>query len=408
MIPFILMVLVIYGGVHGYAFLRARTVFAFGPAAGLALGIFMLFMVFSVFLIRLLEQRDYELAARALSYVAYFWMAALFLFFCGSLALDLVGFATRAAGWVTGSDISVFLLSGRMSFFIALALSLAVCVYGYFEAKDIRTERVRIETTKLPIGTDRLTIVQITDVHLGLIIRHDRLEKMLDAVRAAKPDIFISSGDLVDAQINHLTGLAELLRGIKTKYGSYAITGNHEYYAGLVKALAFTREAGFTVLQNEARAVGPITIAGVDDRTAVQLKLEEPISEKELLAKLPRDRFVLFLKHQPRIDRSTIGLFDLQISGHTHKGQIFPFTLLTLLMFPLNAGTYELGSGSLLHVSRGTGTWGPPIRFLAPPEVTVYELVRKQSPPKGLSRKEILEAIRESRERPHKPVQRVR
>lgn len=374
---FILMVFTIYGGMHAYIFLRARSVFGFGPATGIALAAFMLFMVFAIFLIRMLEQREYEEPARMLAYIAYFWMAAAFLFFCSLLALDFIGLVTRASGWMARYDVSAFLIPARTSFFACLGLSLAICVYGYFDAEDIRTERVRIETAKLPAGMDRLTIAQISDVHLGLIIRTERLEKMLDAVRAAKPDIFISSGDLVDAQINHLTGLAVLLRGIKTKYGNYAITGNHEYYAGLDKALAFTNEAGFTVLQNEAKAVGPITIAGVDDRTAVQMNLEKPLSEKEFLAKLPRDRFILFLKHQPRIDTSTIGLFDLQLSGHTHKGQIFPFTLLTLLTFPLNAGTYDLGKESLLHVSRGTGTWGPPIRFLAPPEVTIIELVRK-------------------------------
>jgi predicted MPP superfamily phosphohydrolase len=374
---FILMVFMIYGGVHAYAFFRARSAFAFGPWPGLAIGAFMLFMVFSIFFVRTLEQRDYETAARTLAYISYFWMAALFLFFCASLVFDLVGLFTRGAGWLSRADVSSFLISARTSFFLSLGFSLVLCTYGYFEARNIRTEHVRIETAKLPAGTDHLTIVQVSDVHLGLIIRHDRLEKMLEVVRAAKPDIFISSGDLVDAQINHLTGLAELLRGVKTKYGSYAITGNHEYYAGLAKALAFTKQAGFTVLENEARTVGPITIAGVDDRTAVQMGLEKPLSEKEFLEKLPQNRFILFLKHQPRIDESTVGRFDLQLSGHTHKGQIFPFTLLTLLTFPLNAGTYDLGKGSLLHVSRGTGTWGPPIRVLAPPEVTVVELVRK-------------------------------
>lgn len=374
---FFLFIFLIYGGMHIYAFLRARSAMAFGHAAGAALAAFMLLMTFAPAFIRALEQYDYEATARALSYVAYFWMAALFLFFCGSLVLDLVNLVIRAAGWMARSDSPTYLLPARTSFFVSLGLSLAVCVYGYFEALDIRTERVRIETVKLPAGVDRLTIAQITDVHLGMIIRCDRLEKMLAAVKAANPDIFISTGDLVDAQINRMAGLAELLRGVKTKYGSYAITGNHEYYAGLDKALAFTREAGFTVLQNEAVRVGPINLVGVDDRTAVQLKLEKPVSEKELLTRLPRDRFTLFLKHQPRINRSTFGLFDLQISGHTHKGQIFPFTLATLFFFPWNAGTHDLGSGSLLHVSRGTGTWGPPIRFLAPPEVTIYEIVRK-------------------------------
>ncbi len=374
---FILFVFVVYGGAHVYTFLRARSALAFGPAAGIALAAFMAFMVVAVFLIRTLEQLDYDLPARVLAYISYFWMAGLFLFFCGSLVFDIAGLITRASGWMTRSDVSAYLFSARTSFLASVALSLCICLYGYFEARTIGAERVTIETAKLPAGIDRLTIVQISDVHLGLIIRCDRLEKMIEIVKAAKPDIFLSTGDLVDAQINHLEGLAELLRGVKTKYGNYAITGNHEYFAGIDTALAFTREAGFTILQNEALPVGPITIAGVDDRTAVLMKLEKPISEKKLLEALPRDRFRLFLKHQPIIDRSTIGLFDLQLSGHTHKGQIFPFRLFTMIFFPLNAGNYDLGNASLLHVSRGTGTWGPPIRFLAPPEVTVIELVRK-------------------------------
>ncbi len=373
---FFLFIFVVYGGVHVYAFLRARSAFALGPAAGAALALFMLLMIFALFLIRALEQHDYEVSARALAYLAYFWMAALFLFFCSALVLDLAGLIIRAAGWMTRSDVSAYLVSARTSFLVSLGLSLALCAYGYFEAFDIRTEKVRIETAKLPAGVDRITIAQISDVHLGLIVRAERLAKMLDIVRNARPDIFISTGDLVDAQINHLSGLAEQLRGIKAKYGNYAITGNHEYYAGLAKALDFTREAGFRVLRNEAVSAGPITIAGVDDRTAVLFKMEKAVSEKELLESLPRDRFTLFLKHQPRMEKSSIGLFDLQLSGHTHKGQIFPFTLLVRRIFPTIAGDYDLGNGSRLHVSRGTGTWGPPIRFLAPPEVTVIELVR--------------------------------
>ncbi|MGE5809296.1 MAG: metallophosphoesterase [Nitrospirota bacterium] len=374
---FFLFIVFVYGGLHVYAFLRARIAFAFGPAAGAVLALFMLFMVFAPFLVRLLEQHDYEASARAFAYLAYLWMAVLFLFFCCSLVLDVAVLITRFAGWLSRSDFSAFLPSARTSVFASLGLSIAVCVYGYFEARDIRTEHVRIETAKLPAGVDRLTIAQISDVHLGLIIRGPRLAKMLDVVRAEKPDIFISTGDLVDAQINHLEGLAEQLRAVRAPYGNYAITGNHEYYAGLLKALTFTREAGFRVLRNESVEAGPITIAGIDDRTAVQMKLGKPVSEKELLEKLPRDRFTLFLKHQPRLEQSSTGLFDLQLSGHTHRGQIFPFTLVVRLTFPTIAGDYDLGKGSLLHVSRGTGTWGPPIRFLAPPEVTVIELVRK-------------------------------
>jgi hypothetical protein len=377
MISFIVFVFAVYGSVHVYAFLKARNALQFGTLAGVVIAVFMLLMIFALFLVRALEDHDYEITAQVLAYVTYFWMAALFLFFCSSLIFDIYALLTRIAGWLTRSDISAYLPTARLVFFSCLGISLVINVYGYFEAKDIRLERVRIETTKLPYGIDRLTIAQISDVHLGLVNRGERFRPMLNAVKDAKPDIFVVTGDLVDAQINHLTGLAEMLGEIKAKYGKYAIMGNHEYYAGPEKSLAFIRAAGLTMLRDEAVMDGPITIVGVDDRTAAQLNVRHPSAEKELLKGLSRDKFILFLKHQPRIDPNTIGLFDLQLSGHTHKGQIFPFTLLTRLMFPLDAGNHELGKGSLLHVSRGTGTWGPPIRFLSPPEVTVIELVRK-------------------------------
>ncbi len=367
----------LYGGLHLYVFFRTRNAFGLGIAAGLALSLWMAAMVAMPLLVRMFERHGYELAARTAAYIGYVWMAVLFLFFCSSLALDLVNLVGRIAGWALRRDFSLIFIPPKLSFLMSISLALAISVYGYFEAGNIRTERLRIETSKLPDGIDRLTIVQISDVHLGLIVRCMRMEKILDIVRAEKPDIFISTGDLVDAQINHLPGLVELLSKIDARYGKFAITGNHEYYAGLDTALAFTRACGFTLLRGSAANSGVINIAGVNDPAGVQLKLEKPVSEKALLSKLPRDKFTLLLKHQPRLDRDALGLFDLQLSGHTHKGQIWPFTYLSALTYPMNAGRFNLANGALLYVSRGTGTWGPPIRFLSPPEVTVIELVRK-------------------------------
>jgi len=374
---FFLTIFIIYGGMHAYAFSRARNAVAFGAGTGAALAVFMVIMTLAPFFIRLLERHDYELSARALSYIAYLWMAALFLFFCSSIVLDLVSLVVRIAGWVTHTELAGSLIPEKTVFFTSICLSLIICVYGYFEALNIRTERLKIETTKLPAGTDRLTIVQISDVHLGLIVRCDRLVGILDVVKAAKPDIFISTGDLVDAQINHLSGLRELLQEIKPRYGKFAITGNHEYYAGLDQAIAFTKEAGFTILRGEVVNTGVINIAGVDDPTGLQMHIDKPEPETALLSGLTKNQFTLLLKHRPVVNPNGPKLFDLQLSGHTHKGQIFPFTYISAIAYPLNAGRFDLSNGSILYVSRGSGTWGPPIRFLSPPEVTVIELVRK-------------------------------
>jgi predicted MPP superfamily phosphohydrolase len=377
---FILMFFSIYGGMHVYAFVKARSALQFGPAAGAGIAVFMLAMTVAPFLIRAAERAGYDLAARALSYVAYLWLAALFLFFCLSLCFDIYGLAARITLWMRSPGV-IPRVPPLLSFSISLGVALAICVYGYFDALAIRTERLVIETSKLPKDVDRLTIAQISDVHLGLIVRCDRLVAILEKVSKAKPDLFLSTGDLVDAQINMLPGLRELLQDITPKYGKYAVTGNHEFYAGLNKSIEFTTHGGFTMLRGEARDIGPLIVAGVDDRTALQFQTGRLLSDREVLAPLDRSKFVLFLKHQPHPDPDAIGLFDLMLSGHTHKGQIWPFYYIVRRVHPLIAGKYDVGKGSLVYTSRGSGTWGPPIRFLSPPEVTIIELVRKPRTP---------------------------
>jgi len=377
---FILFVFGVYGGVHAYVFLKARQAFGFGWVAGLAVALFMAFMVGAIFLIRSLERNEFELSARTLSWVAYLWMALVFLFFCSSLAIDLANLALRVPAWFGSRSTLLLLVPPRLAFALSLSLSTLICIYGYFDAQNIRTERLIIETDRLPRGIDKVTIAQISDVHLGLIVRCDRLVSILEAVKAAKPDIFVVTGDLVDAQINHLPGLRELLQDVNAKYGKFAVTGNHEYYAGLDKALEFFQHSGLTALRGESKDLGVIQIAGVDDHAAVQTNTGTPAPDRVALAKTDRSKkFVLFLKHQPHPDADAIGMYDLMLSGHTHKGQIWPFTYLSQRAHRLHAGRYDVGKGSVVYTSRGTGTWGPPIRFLAPPEVTVIEVVRKKT-----------------------------
>jgi len=133
------------------------------------------------------------------------------------------------------------------------------------------------------------------------------------------------------------------------------------------------------VLRGEVRDPGgALVIAGVDDPAGRGFSLKgRADGERELLAGLSRDRFVLLLKHRPIVEEESLGLFDLQLSGHTHRGQIFPFNHIVDLYFPKSSGLHDLGH-SHLYVSRGSGTWGPPIRFLAPPEVTVIEIVNRK------------------------------
>jgi hypothetical protein len=181
----------------------------------------------------------------------------------------------------------------------------------------------------------------------------------------------------VDGELDGVEGLAEILRGIPAPRGKIAVLGNHEYYAGIDRSIAFTRKSGFTLLRDESATIDDaVRIAGVDDPAGARYGRAGGTSEAALLGNRPDGRFTLLLKHRPKLDPATGGNFDLQLSGHTHHGQLFPFRLLTRLAYPLLGGDHPVPGGGILHVSRGTGTWGPPMRFLAPPEITVVDIVR--------------------------------
>ena len=368
----------IYGLLHLYAFLKAKSALSFGGKAAVPLVVFMAIMMFSPSIIYYLERSGIEFLARLMSYAGYMWMGFLILFISAAFFIDIYRLIIYVSGLVFRGSLSIITPDAGLSFYICVMFAFTASVYGFFEARDIRTEHLSIKTSKIPEEAGTIKIVQISDVHVGLIIREERLRRIINEVKKTDPDILVSTGDLVDGQIDRLDGLAEMLQEIKPAYGKFAITGNHEFYAGLKQALSFTRMAGFTVLRGEAADVGGIiNIAGVDDRTGRQYGLFKGAAERELLSGLDHEKFTLLLKHRPRVEKDSQGLFDLQLSGHTHKGQLFPFSLITKIYFLKHFGYLKLLNNSHLYISRGTGTWGPPIRFLSPPEVTVIELVHK-------------------------------
>ena len=376
---FLLSFLLIYGGFHLYFFMRIKAAFAMPGALLLSLAFFLVIMVAAPILVRLSERSGFSELAVFLAYLGYIWMGIIFLFAAASLAVDCY----RVLAWGTNFLLHkkfLLTLSAKMTFLIPLVFALLISLIGSFEAWNIQIEKITLASPKISAAINGLRIVQISDVHLGLIVRHKRLAKILAVVEKARPDILVSTGDLVDGQINDLAGLAEMLQDIKPRYGKYAVTGNHEFYAGLQEALAFTERAGFTVLRGKGLPIADLlNIAGVDDRTGIYWDNVPEASETEMLRSLNTKNFTLLLKHRPEVDKESLGLFDLQLSGHTHKGQIFPFNIVTLLYFPIHWGCLNPIDHCFLYVSRGSGTWGPPIRFLSPPEVTLIELISESS-----------------------------
>lgn len=375
---FLLTFLSIYGLIHLYAFLKARSALRFGAVHGTVLGLFMALMVFDPIIIRFSERLGFDVFAGIMSYIGYIWMGLLFLFFSFSLLVDIYCLAVWLYRLISRHDISHLMPSRRVAFFLPLIFALAIGVYGYIEAANIRTEYLVVKTAKMPKEKKRLRIVQISDVHIGLVVRERRLAGIADMIKTLNPDILVSTGDLVDGQINRIAGFADILDNIKAPYGKFAILGNHEYYAGFDQSTEFIRKAGFRLLKGEGVTIpGFINVAGIDDIAARRFGLYTGIPETNIISTLDPEQFTLLLKHRPLVDKASLGMFDLQLSGHTHRGQIFPFNFIVQLYFPRISGYFDLKGDSHLYVSRGTGTWGPPIRFLSPPEITVIDLVRE-------------------------------
>jgi predicted MPP superfamily phosphohydrolase len=381
MILFILTFFLVYGGLHLLVFLRIRA--AFLPGAGIQLLLVALLIcgLMAPFLIRLAERYGLQTLAWIVSWAGYLWMGLVLLFFAASLTLDLYRLAIWAAGFIRPFDASALLPSARVLFLLPLAVATAAAAYGFCEARRIRPEQIVICSEKIPPAAGPIRIVQISDVHVGVLIRGQRLAGMLRAVREAAPDLVVSTGDLVDGQLDSMVEAAAQLREIRPRFGKFAVTGNHEFYAGFEDAARFTRDAGFTLLRGEvADIAGMLTLAGVDDPAIRRSGSQGGPSDRDVLASAAEGRFTILLKHQPLVETDAPGRFDLQLSGHTHRGQIFPFSLVTRLVFPFHSGDFPLANGARIHVSRGTGTWGPPIRFLSPPEITVIDLLPARGP----------------------------
>jgi len=205
------------------------------------------------------------------------------------------------------------------------------------------------------------------------------ITQIIRKIEREHPDIIVSTGDLVDGVTRHIDHLAERLKTLDARHGKFAVMGNHEIYGGIKKTVKFIRDAGFTLLRGEGVTVNnAINIAGMDfsgGETAGYRSSSPGENEQEVLSKLPSHLFTLLLKHKSDVEENSLGFFDLQLSGHSHKGQIFPMNLATMFIFSYHTGFTELKKGSAIYTSRGTGTAGPPIRFLSTPEITIIDIM---------------------------------
>lgn len=363
----------VYGGLHYYLYRKLRHAL---PAYKYLSIIALSLLGGSVFVVEALLHNEIVTWAKPLAWLSFVWMGWVVLFFGISLPLDIIAWLAKKIALVSSMQHLVRqpgkFLTSRLCIFLVIIVTTILGIYGTLSARQINFETIPISSAKLP---QPIRLIQISDLHLGILTNPDYIARLVQLVNAKKPDIIVSTGDLIDMSTDNAHELTILLEKLKAPLGKYAVYGNHETFVDLDKSRTLTESAGFTLLSNSGVTIaGIINLFGVDDPSVAGRMHPGAQHPREPHIRFANALFTVLLKHQPVVTPATVPTFDLQLSGHVHGGQIYPFGLITAAVYRVPLGLSRITDNRWLYVSRGTGTWGPPMRVLAKPEITVFEL----------------------------------
>ena len=320
-------------------------------------------------------------AARPLHYVGYTWLALLLYAGLVLAVGELVRLALRFLRGRPSEDRRRFL--ARVVAGTAAVTAVGTITYGGVVARQPRVECREVLLDRLDPAFDGFTIAAVSDVHLGPLVDGGGLAEVVALVNSTSPDVVAVVGDLVDGTVDELGSYAAPLADIAAP--TFFVTGNHEYYSDAAGWVEFLPTLGVRVLRNEREEIrrggAVLHLAGCDDRTAAASGVPgHGFDLDAALAGKPADDPVVLLVHQPvMVDQAARAGVDLQISGHTHGGQLWPITQVALVDQPVLAGLSRVGP-TWLYVTRGTGFWGPAVRVGSPPEVTLLTLRARAAP----------------------------
>jgi uncharacterized protein len=301
-------------------------------------------------------------------------------FFSWLLVLTLARDASLVVSWLA-LDPATHAQWTHASALGVLLLTPIITLVGYFMARRVApVRRIQVPLAGLAPELEGFTIAQISDVHVGPTIRRDFVEAMVDRVNGLQADMVAITGDVVDGSVRELAPHTEPLGRLASRHGTYLVTGNHEYYSGAHGWIHEFRRLGARVLLNEhvvlKRAGASVAVAGVTDYSAHHFDPGHRSDPHGAIAGAPADAVRILLAHQPRsAHHAERAGYHLQLSGHTHGGQFWPWNFFVPLQQPFTAGLNRLGK-LWIYINRGTGYWGPPMRFGIPSEITLIELVR--------------------------------
>lgn len=305
-------------------------------------------------------------------WIGSFWLAFMLYFFLFIVLLDLIRVFNHWFHFLP-SFITLHYETAKL-FTLGTAIFLAggLIAGGYINALYPRVKTISISIPKKAGKLRELNLVMASDVHLGNIVGRSRFSRMVETINSLKPDIVLFAGDLVDEDIEPVIrlNLGEMLLNIQSKYGVFAIPGNHEYIGGGEKAFAYLETHGVKVLcDTNIRIDSSFLLIGRDDRDRRRFSGTGRAEIVSLLGEEDKSQPVIMLDHQPfDFDKTVQAGVDLQLSGHTHVGQMWPFNYITNAIYETDYGYLKKGE-TQFYVSSGYGTWGPPVRIGNRPEI---------------------------------------
>jgi len=366
----------LYAAINSYIFIRARQALSgFGAVRTVLLAVLVLWMA-AYPAGRVLERAAHDGIPRFLIVSGSVYLGVMSYAFLLIVLVDLVRLGNALFHFFP-SSFSVFQVQAvRITGSAVCAVIFLALLFGWWNASHPRARKYELTVSK-SAGKDReMTLAVVSDLHLGTILGPEYLKKIAAMINGMQPDAVLLAGDTFDEDIREETeqGMVEILRGLSSQYGSYAVLGNHEYYANKANAVETFRKAGVTLLEDQSVMLGDsVALIGRKDLTAEQMgEGRKPIHE--LISGTDRSLPIILMDHQPfNLELARTNGIDLEISGHTHHGQLFPFNWITNRVYELSWGYLKKGD---LHVivSCGAGTWGPPLRTTCAPEVVQVSL----------------------------------
>ena len=374
---FFAIVLTIYGLVNFYIFIRGWQALPAGSSLRIYYLPLFLTLALSYIAGRFLERAWPSLVSEALVWIGSYWLAAMLYFFLILLLVDIV----RLINLLLPVIPAVITDHDRQAKLIAVGVAIGIVAVtllaGHFNAVHPRIRMLDLSVPKAAGRLKTVNIVLVSDIHLGTTVNRARFDRIVAKINELKPDLVLLAGDVVDEDLAPVVreNQGEAMRSITAPLGVFAITGNHEYYGGVEAACAYLQDHGVTMLRDTVVMIAEsFYLVGREDREAVRLTRRGRMSLEELMASVDRRYPVILLDHQPfHLDQAAANGVDIQFSGHTHHGQLWPLNFITDAVYEVSTGYKRIGE-TQVYVSTGAGTWGPPVRTGNRPEIVNIRL----------------------------------